>query len=61
MFRMNHFMPEPLREGLQSVSKQADISVAETLRKMVEYCLRDRMLNELFPTISGQINIGNLR
>ena len=50
-----------LREGLQSVSKQADISVAETLRKMVECCLKDRMLNELFPTISGRISVGGLR
>ncbi len=50
-------MPDRQRDGLRVVSVETGLSVAEILRRMVDFCFRDEVLNQLVPCMSGQVNI----
>lgn len=44
-------------QSLKSLSQQADLSVAELLRRMIDHCTSPKVVNEFFPTLSGQIHL----
>ena len=58
MVRMNHYLTSSQVEDLRGRSEQTGYCVAEILRKMVDYCLREDRMNELIPVMSGQMRAG---
>jgi hypothetical protein len=53
----SHYLYERQLEGLQSLKLQTDINSSEWLRKMIDYCFQERVLNELAPFFSGFISV----
>ncbi len=48
-------------DKLQSVSEQTELTTAELLRRAFDYVFQDKILNEIVPSMSGQINTFNKR
>lgn len=57
MERLNFFFPGRQAEGLRSLAHQTELSSSELLRRMVDYCLKGNVLNELVPQLSGNISL----
>ena len=49
---------QPRMSGLRSLSEQAQLPLAETLRRMIDFCSQERVANELFPHLSGTLRTG---
>lgn len=56
--RFNFFPSDDRMAGLRMLSDKTDLSVAEVLRRMVDHCCREDVLNELFPRCSGRLDLG---
>jgi hypothetical protein len=50
-------MAQPLRE----VSVQTGLSMSDLLRRMMGHFLRNDNFNEIIPSLSGQVKIGESR
>lgn len=42
---------------LDDIARQAGIGVSELIRRMLDFCAKPTNLNELFPCLSGSINV----
>ena len=49
------FLPEHRIEHLQALSLQTGISAAEVVRRTLDFALQETVLNQLVPTMSGQL------
>ena len=58
MVRFNQFMPERQVCALRQVHDLTDLSTAEVLRRMVDYCSREPVIGELVPSVSGCAILG---
>lgn len=54
----SHWIPDQQMARLRSVSTETGITVSELMRRMYDYCLQGKVLNELVPAMSGQIQKG---
>jgi len=60
MNRINYnFLPQH-REALQSLSQQTGDSQSLWLRRMIDYCYRPEILNQMIPYASGKIQVGSI-
>lgn len=55
MRRFNQFLPERMIEEVHSISESTQVSQSEVIRRMLDYCFREEVLNEVFPVQSGQL------
>ncbi len=56
------FLFEPSDQRLRRLRQNAaqyDVSIAEMLRRLIDYGLTERGLNEMFPAMSGQAVLTN--
>jgi hypothetical protein len=56
------FIAGPERhERLRELSLRTDLSMAEWMRRMLDHCLAEPVLNQLAPAWSGQLNNREVR
>ena len=48
-------------EALRRVSSQAGLTMSELLRRMMDHCFQERVVNELVPAMSGTIVVADGR
>ncbi len=48
-------------ERLRDLSEVTQLSQAELLRRMMDQCFQEKVLNELVPAMSGQLSLGSLK
>ena len=48
-------LPERQVDCLNGLKSQLDISASELVRRMIDRCCQEQQLNEMFPTMSGQL------
>ena len=53
-----HWVSDRQMGMLREVSEQTSLSVSEVMRRMYDHCLQPVVLNQLVPSMSGQINVG---
>ena len=56
-YHFNHFEPAEQMQQLRHVAYQADLSVAELIRRMHKHCLQGDVLVKVLPHLSGQISL----
>lgn len=49
------------KEQVRRVSEQAGLTMAELMRRMMDRCLQEEMINELCPRVSGQISVNEVQ
>lgn len=57
MPRCNYTLGERHDRVLHQLSAQTGTSMSEWVRRMLDYCTQPRVLNEMVPCLSGQIQI----
>jgi hypothetical protein len=53
----SHLLPDRQIEALKDLKVQTGITSSEWLRRMIDYCLQDQILNQLAPALSGHISV----
>lgn len=53
----NLLIPERQWEHLSNISTQTEIKISELMRRILDYGLKQQVLNEIIPSMSGQIKI----
>mgnify|MGYP001558573839 CR=1 FL=1 len=58
MNRVNfNFLPQH-QKAIQNLSQQTGDSQSNWLRRMIDYCYRTEVLNQMVPYLSGQLQVG---
>lgn len=52
---MNQWMPDHQCDALRALSRRSDLTMSEWLRRMVDHCLQEPVLNGLLPSMSGTL------
>ncbi len=55
MYRFNMFVPDKLIDNYRDAADKAGVSVAEVLRRLMDFGYQETVMNSLFPSISGHI------
>lgn len=53
----NLLMPARQPIALRIISDQIGLTVSETMRRMVDYCLRPEVFYEVIPAVSGMVRM----
>ena len=57
MERLNFFATSGEVSKLRLLSERTEFTLSDWLRRMIDYCLQDRVLNELLPSMSGSVSV----
>lgn len=50
-------IPDPQQEALNWLSDKTDLSFSELMRRWIDYGLQETVLNEVIPSMSGNLQI----
>lgn len=53
-YHLNLICPPGMGTTLHRVSEQSQLSISDLVRRMVDYCVKEPILNEVVPCMSGQ-------
>ncbi len=59
MWHVNTYLPDRLEVNLKNVLDQTQLGTSDMLRRMIDYCLQQQRMNDIVPSMSGQIKIGS--
>lgn len=57
MYKLNLQAPDRQGEALHELAEKTGLSISELVRRMVDHCSREQILNELVPSSSGYLRI----
>ena len=58
MVRFDLYVTSQQREEIRIRSEQTGLTAAELLRRMMDYCSQETVMNQLVPNMSGYLSIG---
>ncbi len=59
MYKLNIQILDRQADALKSVTRQTNLGLAEFVRRCLDHCLQERVLNQLVPALSGQLQLQN--
>jgi hypothetical protein len=54
----SHWIPDRQMDAFRDLQLQTGVTVSETMRRMYDFCFSEPVMNQLFPSMSGQIRLG---
>lgn len=58
MYHVNSYIPDRQGVELQSLRERSGLSLSEIIRRLIDYGLQERVLNEIVPSMSGSFTKG---
>ena len=52
-------LPEQQVKALHDLKELTGLTMTELSRRMIEHCLKEQVLNEVLPCLSGQLRLGS--
>ena len=59
--RFDLVIPDRFARTFESLARQTDLSQAELMRRMWDYCFQPHVLNQLIPCLSGRLVVGSIK
>lgn len=57
MYHYNFYLTDPQKENLWRWAERADVPIADLLRRMVDHCSQGHVLDQIVPSMSGQLAV----
>lgn len=59
--QFNLYLTNDEKKSLSILSDKSGLKKAELMRRMIDYCFQDWVLDKLIPHVSGTISVGDRR
>lgn len=60
MYHVNSYLPDRQGESLQKLKDLTGLSISEFTRRLFDYGLQEKVLDEIIPTMSGQLQLNRV-
>lgn len=61
MYHLNSYIPDRQGQELQSLKERSGLSLSELIRRILDNSLREHVLNDIIPPMSGHLNINTVQ
>ena len=56
-YHFNLLIPNHMMSGYRALAERMDTTVTDVFRRFADYCFREKVLNEIYPSCSGCIGV----